>query len=71
MDDLAATDRPNLRVFDGDDGSRATVERYELDLVGFSVLVYVDDGTDIARYQRLFRDRLGEDDSVKFEDHVP
>ena len=69
--DLATADGSNLGGFNGHDSRRVAIERDELDLVRFSIVVHVHDRTDVARYQRLFRDRLGEDDSIKFDDHVP
>ncbi|OLC52467.1 MAG: hypothetical protein AUH43_00070 [Acidobacteria bacterium 13_1_40CM_65_14] len=46
------------------------IERCELDLIGFSIVIHVDDGTDVALFQRLFWHRFSEDDSVKFVDHL-
>jgi hypothetical protein len=69
--DLVAADRSNLRGFNGHDSCRVAIDHRELDFVRFSIVVHVHDRTDVARYQRLFRDRLGEDDSIEFDDHVP
>src|SRR5882672_2569924 len=46
--DLATADGPNLGGFNGHDGRRVAIEHCELDLIGFSIVIHVDDGTDVA-----------------------
>jgi hypothetical protein len=46
-----------------------TVECHKLDFVGFPIGINMDDGADVARFEAVRRQRLGEDHSLVFFDH--
>src|SRR5262249_64700 len=68
--DLAAADRPHLRGFNGHDRSRVAVEHHELDFVRVAIVIHVDDGPDVAFFQRLVWNWFREDDAVELVDHL-
>src|SRR5580693_2482128 len=68
--DLTAANRPNLRSLDRRNCSGMAVQRGELQLEGFAVLVYMNHGSNVANLQTFLGHGRRQDDSVVLFDHA-